>query len=201
MSSVQAIPLGFPSRGYGTHSTPSLSKLSLMHGETGRIGKMGLREPTYRTDAIQDIDVKSLVDMGIRCVLVDRDNTCVPRGADDAPDEVVEWFGRLRDAGITPCIVSNNFRDSHIARTADQLGCGFVSLAWKPFPLALHNVLRILRFKASETVMIGDQCYTDIVAGNLMGMTTILVSPQAPDAEPRYTRLMRRLFDRHRDVR
>lgn len=160
--------------------------------------RMGLRDATQEENSIQDIDIQRLADMGIRCVLVDRDNTCVPRGKEDVPAEVAEWFARLRDAGMTACIVSNNFRNRHIAKTADQLGCGFVSLAWKPTPFALHRVLRILRFKPSETVMIGDQSYTDIVAGNLVGMMTILVRPQDPDAEPRYTRLMRRLFDNER---
>lgn len=156
---------------------------------------MGLREATQEADAIQDIDIEGLLDDGIRCVLVDRDNTCVPRGQRDVPKDVVEWFDRLKQAGIKACIVSNNFRGSHIERTANQLGIGFVSLAWKPTPFALHRVLRILRFKASETVMIGDQSYTDIVAGNLLGMRTILVKPQDPHAEPRYTRLMRRIFE------
>ena len=157
---------------------------------------MGLRDATQEVGAIQEIDIASLAADGVRCVLVDRDNTCVPRGQSDAPDEVVAWFCGLRDAGIVPCIVSNNFRDSHIRKTANQLGCGFVALAWKPMPFALHTVLRILKFDPSETVMIGDQCYTDIVAGNLIGMRTILVRPQDPDAEPRYTKMMRRLFDR-----
>lgn len=156
---------------------------------------MGLREATQEADAIQDIDIEGLLDDGIRCVLVDRDNTCVPRGQRDVPEEVVAWFDRLKQAGIKACIVSNNFRGRHIERTANQLGIGFVSLAWKPTPFALHRVLRILRFKAAETVMIGDQSYTDIVAGNLLGMRTILVKPQDPQAEPKYTRLMRRIFE------
>lgn len=161
----------------------------------GERAKMRLRDATQRVDAIQDIDIDSLVADGVRCVLLDRDNTCVPRGQSDAPAEVVAWVRTLEDAGIVPCIVSNNFRDSHIERTARQLGCGFVTLAWKPMPFALHTVLRILKFDPSETVMIGDQCYTDVVAGNLLGVRTILVRPQDPDAEPRYTRLLRRIFD------
>ena len=157
---------------------------------------MGLLTPTERVDAIQDIDIGTLVSDGIRCVLVDRDNTCVPRGQADVPDAVVEWFSMLRKEGIEVCIVSNNFRGRHIERTARQLGCGFIALAWKPSPLALRRVLRILRMSPEETVMVGDQSYTDIVAGNLTGMRTILVKPQDPDAEPRYTKIMRHLFER-----
>ena len=157
---------------------------------------MGLLTPTERVDAIQDIDIGRLASAGIRCVLVDRDNTCVPRGQSDVPDDVMAWFSALRESGIEACIVSNNFRGRHIERTARQLGCGFIALAWKPSPLALRRVLRILHMTPEETVMVGDQAYTDVAAGNLTGMRTILVRPQAPDAEPRYTKVMRRLFER-----
>lgn len=156
---------------------------------------MGLLTPTERVDAIQDIDIEGLAADGIRCVLVDRDNTCVPRGQSDVPDEVMAWFSALREAGIGACIVSNNFRSQHIGRTARQLRCGFIALAWKPSPLALRRVLRELRMSPGETVMVGDQSYTDVAAGNLMGMRTILVKPQDPEAEPRYTKIMRRLFE------
>ena len=191
----RAMPMVTPILLSGTRRNSSLCPAGT--GDRTEEGKrrMGLLTATREVDAIKDIDIRSLVDAGIRCVLVDRDNTCVPRGQEDAPADVIEWFGRLQGAGIVACIVSNNFRNSHIAKTAEQLGCGFVCLAWKPTPFALHRVLRILRFKPSETVMIGDQSYTDIMAGNLMGMTTILVKPQDPDAEPRYTRLMRRMFE------
>ena len=32
---------------------------------------------------------------------------------------------------------------------------------------------------AEETVLIGDQVYTDVVAGNLAGVRTVLVRPQS----------------------
>lgn len=159
---------------------------------------MRLMRPTEEADSISDIDIDALVSSGIRCVLVDRDNTCVPRGQDAPPEEVVSWFSRLADSGVTVCIVSNNFRRGRIRDTADALGCGFVHLAWKPSPLSIRRALATLRHAAEETVMIGDQSYTDVLAGNLAGVRTILVKPQDRDAEPRYTRMLRGIFERDR---
>lgn len=156
---------------------------------------MGLLTPDMMVGAIQDIDIQWLVDGGVRCVLVDRDNTCVPRRASDTPPEVVAWFGLLAAAGISACIVSNNFRDASIGCTARQLGCGYVSLAWKPSPVALRRVLSEMGCSPDEAIMIGDQTYTDVVAGNLAGITTVLVAPQDRAAEPLYTKAMRWLFE------
>ena len=48
----------------------------------------------------------------------------------------------------------------------------------KPFPFAVRHALRKMGVTADEAVLIGDQVYTDICAGNLAGVRTILVRPQ-----------------------
>ena len=136
------------------------------------------------------IDVDELVEKGIRCVLLDRDNTLVPRDTKEAPAAVREWLGRLRDAGIATCMVSNNFHTNQVCASASDLGCAVVHHAMKPAPVAVQVALVSMGVPAEQTVLIGDQLFTDMIAGNLAGVRTILVRPQSR-TDLWYTQLFR----------
>lgn len=126
------------------------------------------------------ISVEALVRGGVRCVLIDRDNTCVPRDDTVAPPEILAWLDSVREAGIATVLVSNNTHRSEVERSARELGCDLVAPAFKPVPFALEHAMRAQGVKPHETVMVGDQVFTDVVAGNLAGIRTVLVRPQSP---------------------
>ena len=140
---------------------------------------MGLFRATRYVASLPLVDVDELVSSGVRLVLLDRDNTCVPRDATSAPAEVLAWLDRARDAGLGLCLVSNNFHSSQVGRTARELGVEVVDHAMKPAPFALARAMRLMGASREETVMIGDQVFTDVAAGNLAGVRTILVRPQS----------------------
>lgn len=140
---------------------------------------MGLLRATRYVAALPLVDVDGLVEQGVRLVLLDRDNTCVPRDATAAPPEVAAWLDRARAAGLRLCLVSNNFHTTHVSRTARELGVDFVDHALKPLPLALRRAMRRAGVGPEATVMIGDQVFTDVAAGNLAGVRTVLVRPQS----------------------
>lgn len=140
---------------------------------------MGLFRATRYVASLPLVSVDELVDAGVELVLLDRDNTCVPRDAREAPAEVTEWLARVRAAGMTACLVSNNFHTSQVSRTARELGVEFVDHAMKPLPWALRRAMRRAGASADRTVMIGDQVFTDVAAGNLAGVRTVLVRPQS----------------------
>ena len=64
----------------------------------------------------------------------------------------------------------------------------------KPAPFALKAGLKRLGATANEAVLIGDQLYTDVWSGNLAGVDTILVKPQATQ-DLWYTQIFR-IFER-----
>ena len=140
---------------------------------------MGLFRATRYAASLPQVSVEDLVADGVRLVLLDRDNTCVPRDAHVPPAEVMAWLERAREAGMRLCLVSNNFHTSHVSRTARELGVGFVDHAMKPLPVALRRAMRRAGVGPEATVMIGDQVFTDVAAGNLAGVRTILVRPQS----------------------
>ena len=140
---------------------------------------MAFPRPWRCVSTVDRIDVDALVRAGVRCVLIDRDNTCVPRDDTVAPPEIIDWLERVRAAGIKTCCVSNNFHSAQVERSARELGCEVVHHAMKPAPIALFVAMKRMGVTPAETVMVGDQLFTDVAAGNLAGVRTILVRPQS----------------------
>lgn len=155
---------------------------------------MSLVRPWRRERAITDVDVDELAASGVCCVLFDRDNTVVPRDTGVAPADVMDWICRVREAGIALCMVSNNFHSQQVEASAAELGCAVVHHAMKPAPFAVRRALALVGVEASEAVLIGDQVFTDVMAGNLAGVRTILVEPQST-SDLWYTHIFR-VFER-----
>lgn len=140
---------------------------------------MGIFAATRYVASIDLVEVDWLLEQGVRCVLMDRDNTCVPRDTMVAPPRVQAWIESVHAAGIPTCLVSNNFHSRQVERSAAELDSEVVHHAMKPAPFAIKHALRKMSISADEAVLIGDQVYTDMVAGNLAGVRTILVRPQS----------------------
>lgn len=140
---------------------------------------MGLFRATRYVASLPQLSVEELVAEGVRLVLLDRDNTCVPRDADLPPAEVMAWLDRAREAGLRLCLVSNNFHSTQVRASAEEMGVDAVDHAMKPLPFALVRAMRLMGAVPGETVMVGDQVFTDVTAGNLAGVRTVLVRPQS----------------------
>lgn len=155
---------------------------------------MGLFTPGRYVASVDRIDLSDLWERGFRAILLDRDNTLVPRDSNRAPVEVRAWLDRARELGFDLCMVSNNWHGDQVRRSASELGLDAISHAMKPAPFALRAALRRVGAEPSRAVMVGDQLYTDVAAANLAGVTPILVRPQAT-SDLWYTRIFR-IFER-----
>ncbi len=155
---------------------------------------MGIFTPDRFVSSVDRIDLDALAADGVRAILLDRDNTLVPRDRREAPAEVAAWLDRARSMGMELCMVSNNWHRSHVERSAGELGIDWISHAMKPAPFALAAALKRLGVRPEEAVMVGDQLYTDVAAANLAHVRSILVRPQAT-ADLWYTKIFR-IFER-----
>ena len=140
---------------------------------------MGVFTATRYVASLPQVSIDWLVGEGVSLVLLDRDNTCVPRDTRRVPAEVTAWLAEARSAGLMLCLVSNNFHSGQVRATADELGCEVVDHAMKPAPFALRRAMEMHGATPDKTVMIGDQVFTDVTAGNLAGVRTVLVRPQS----------------------
>ncbi|PTM59555.1 YqeG family HAD IIIA-type phosphatase [Desmospora activa] len=132
--------------------------------------------PDEFVESIYEIDYNALQRNGIKTIIVDLDNTLVESDRLDATPELISWLDQLRGMGFKVMIVSNNTR-TRVSRFATPLRVPWIHSARKPLSLAFKQALNRLETSPQETVMVGDQLFTDILGGNRLGLHTILVAP------------------------
>ncbi len=123
--------------------------------------------------------------------MLDLDNTLVAWGRLDPPDEVVAWLEDLRRSGVPVCLVSNTL-PWRLGAASAALGLPAAPGRSKPSADKLRRALRILGTPLGRTAIAGDQLFTDVLAGNRLGVPTILAGPLSP-REPLRARVVRAL--------
>lgn len=132
--------------------------------------------PDQYVKSIYEIDFSLLKDKGIKAVITDLDNTLVEWNRAEATPEVQEWFKRLDEFGLKVTIVSNN-NERRVRAFCDPEKRVFIHSAKKPRRKAFRQACERMEVKTEETVVIGDQIFTDVLGGNRAGIHTILVVP------------------------
>ncbi len=131
------------------------------------------------------------MERGLRAVLLDLDNTLVPyKTYGEPPVGMLEWLWTLKQAGIEAMLVSNA-TPSRVRYWCDKLGIWGFGPAGKPW-FGFRAAIQQLELHPEEVAVVGDQIFTDVLGGNLVGAYTVLVSPLSP-GEMMYTRLVRKL--------
>lgn len=75
---------------------------------------MRIFSPKRYVSSVDRIDLDTLWADGKRAILLDRDNTLVPRDTEQVPAAVSAWLDAARAKGFKLCMVSNNWhRDGH----------------------------------------------------------------------------------------
>src|SRR6202042_3036903 len=99
------------------------------------------------------------------------------------------WVAAALQRGFRIVMVSNNFSE-RVAAAGAQLGIATVPNALKPLPFGFLRALRLLGTKRRETVVIGDQLFTDVLGAKLLGLHAVLTEPIVPHDFP-LTRVLR----------
>jgi HAD superfamily phosphatase (TIGR01668 family) len=139
-------------------------------------GRLPILRPDIYYTTVGAIDLDALQSRGIRGVLLDMDNTLVPRDTGVIPPSARDFAGDLASRGIKACLVSNNWHQ-RVSGVAEDLGFSLVSRALKPLPFAFRKGMRLMGVEPHATATIGDQLFTDMLGGNLAGTLTVLVEP------------------------
>lgn len=132
--------------------------------------------PNLYLRSVQDIDLDDLRARGIDTLLVDLDNTLLPRDTSTLSPEVVEWVHSLRQVGFRAVLVSNNWHQ-RVHAVAEELDLDLVAKAVKPLPFAFLTALSRVGATPKSAAVVGDQLFTDVLGGRLLGILTIMVTP------------------------
>jgi uncharacterized protein len=147
--------------------------------------------PDLYLESVREIDLDALKARGVDTLLVDLDNTLLPRDSDAIPSDIVEWSERLKGDGFTVCLVSNNWHE-RVHTVARELGFSLVAKAVKPLPFAFLRALKLVASTRKRSAIVGDQLFTDVLGGKLLGIMTIMVLPLSASDLP-HTLLLRRV--------
>ncbi len=122
------------------------------------------------------IDYQKLISEGIKLFIFDIDNTLKPYGEKKPPEKVIKLFDQLRNQNVEVSLLSNG-RKKRVKEFAEQLDMVALHMSLKPLPIYLTHLMKKHGVGRQDTCMIGDQIFTDVLAGKLAGIKTILVEP------------------------
>ena len=149
-------------------------------------------KPDTQALRLQHVNLYCMRHVGVKVLLLDADNTICPFNSPDVSPEVIQWVETAKAAGFAVLIASNNTL-ARVRPLCEKLQIGAVAHANKPLPFKLKRAVRSLGFEPKACAMIGDQVLTDVLAGKLAGMHTVLLNPIDLKAEFRITMFNRGL--------
>ncbi|MBW4515342.1 MAG: YqeG family HAD IIIA-type phosphatase [Timaviella obliquedivisa GSE-PSE-MK23-08B] len=123
---------------------------------------------TLTPEVLQQHNLKGLV--------LDVDDTLVPFSMPEASEELRQWVELLRPT-VELWLVSNNLSQNRISRIARSLNLPYILGARKPSRRKLRQATEAMNLPVHQIAMVGDRLFTDVLAGNRLGMFTVLVEP------------------------
>lgn len=125
---------------------------------------------------IFDLTPQLLQKYQIEGLILDVDETLVPFKQQDISNELKQWITDIRNS--TPIwLVSNNVNYVRIGNIAKSIDTPYISSARKPSRRKLQQAATAMNLSVDKVAMVGDRLFTDVLAGNRLGMFTILVEP------------------------
>ncbi|WP_009632220.1 YqeG family HAD IIIA-type phosphatase [Synechocystis sp. PCC 7509] len=112
----------------------------------------------------------------LKGLVLDVDETLVPVKATTASPELQDWVEGIRPT-TKLWLVSNNLSDVRIGGIARSLDLPYILGAVKPSVRKLRQAVAAMNLPVEQIAMVGDRLFTDVIAGNRLGMFTILVDP------------------------
>lgn len=117
----------------------------------------------------------------LRGLVLDVDETLVPITTAQASAELLPWVEQVRQVSDI-WLVSNNISEPRIKRIAKALDTPYLVGAGKPSRRKLRRAVEAMNLRPEQVGMVGDRLFTDVLAGNRLGMFTILVQPMVDPA-------------------
>lgn len=109
-------------------------------------------------------------------LILDVDDTLVPLKNTELSEALKTQMARLKKKAKI-WLVSNNISEMRISTIAKALDVPYISFAVKPSGRNLRKAMKAMNLPPERVAMVGDRLFTDVLAGNRLGMFTILVEP------------------------
>lgn len=127
-------------------------------------------------DSILQLTPALLDQYQLKGLVLDVDDTLVSTKTTDVSPELLIWLAKIKTQ-TSVWLVSNNIKRSRIERIATSLDLPYIHGASKPSRRKLRKAVTAMNLPFEQVAMVGDRLFTDILAGNRLGLFTILVQP------------------------
>ena len=134
--------------------------------------------PTFQYNSVLELSPGWLHRQGVKGLILDMDNTIALHNENTVLPGLEDWLGALRAAGIAVTVLSNN-DEERVKPLADRLQIGYVHSAGKPRRRGYFAAMGRMGTGPENTLMAGDQLFTDIWGASRAGLRTVLVTPIA----------------------
>jgi uncharacterized protein len=131
-------------------------------------------------DIIVHLTPKLIQEHNLKGLVLDVDETLIPWNEKQLSPELINWVTEVRPI-VDLWLVSNNLSQNRISAIASSLNLPFIFGAGKPSRRKLRQAVKAMNHPVEQVAMVGDRLFTDVLAGNRLGMFTILVEPMAED--------------------
>jgi uncharacterized protein len=133
-------------------------------------------------DSVLNLTPDLLNHYNLKGLVLDVDETLVPTGMAHTSKELQQWVQEIRSVASL-WLVSNNLSQMRIDRIATSLNVPYIFGARKPSRRKLRQAVVAMNIPPQQIGMVGDRLFTDVLAGNRLGMFTILVEPMINPAK------------------
>lgn len=132
--------------------------------------------PKKYYNSVYDISLKELHSKNIKGIIFDIDNTLAPFDIKYPDKKTQLFFKTLKQEGFKLSLVSNN-KETRVKLFNTKLKVPCVAKAGKPRLRGIKKAMHLMKTDITSTAFVGDQAFTDMWAGNRIGMYTILIKP------------------------
>ena len=135
---------------------------------------MEIYVPDIYQENIYKINYENLLSRGIKCLIFDLDNTLVTITEKKPRPETKELFDKLKNQGFKIIIASNSI-NARVKPFKEELKVDYIFSTKKPHIEKINEYIKNSKYGLDEIAMIGDSMMDDVVCGNTIGITTILL--------------------------
>ena len=135
-----------------------------------------LLKPHIKLERVTDITPEILQKYNIDSLILDVDNTLSTHHGDVLTDGLEDWLETMHKNCIKLMVLSNS-KERRVKPFAEKIGLPFIALGLKPLPFGYIRALKAMDSKRKNTAIVGDQIFTDVLGGNLVGVRTLLLTP------------------------
>ncbi len=141
-------------------------------------------KPDEIVNSIHEIDFARLKKGLVQALILDIDDTLIPRNVNEVTPEVFEWVAERKAEGFKLFFASNSRHPERVKYIGRTLEVPTASLSFKPLPFGFMRALSNLGVEAKNAAMIGDQLFMDILGANLLGIYSIYTKHLTPETFP-----------------